>query len=243
MHLDAAIHVGADVAGPGVDLVGHVERVHVHAGAADGRAGIELEVKRRDDPEKARPGAAGGPVQLGVIVCVAIDLLAVGGDDLEPDDALAGGAENPAVPAVPALQQVAAQADAFTVAAREKEVLCLEIGHEQAAALAGAGDGRHVFGIDPRVVETADVKQNSAVAQMAGREAVPTRDDADPMAVGLGIAQARDDVGGIDSLHNHLGITFGHSLMPHRTAACSLVTVITAEKVPPGRKCAHPDLL
>ena len=102
-----------------------------------------------------------------------------------------GRAVDPAVPAVPALQQITAEADAFAVAAREEQALRLQVGHEQAAALARTDDGEALLGVDRGVIQAADVEQHRAVAQMAGREAVPTRNDADLVAVGLGIAQAR----------------------------------------------------
>ena len=85
------------------------------------------------------------------------------------------------------------------------------------------------------VIEAADVEQHGSVAQMAGREAVPTRNDADLVAVGLGVAETGDDVVGIGGLHDHLGVALGHALMPHRAAAGRFVPVIAAEEVPPGR--------
>ena len=85
------------------------------------------------------------------------------------------------------------------------------------------------------MIEAADVEQHRAVAEMVGREAVPTRNDADLVSVGLGVAETRDDVVGIDGLDDHLGVALGHSLVPHGAAAGGIVAVIAAEKVPPGR--------
>ena len=92
-----------------------------------------------------------------------------------------------------------------------------------------------LLGVDRRVVEAADVEQHGAVAQVAGREAVATRNDADLVAVGLGIAETGDDVVGIGGLHDHLGVAFWHALMPHGAAAGRFVPVVAAEKVPPCR--------
>ena len=122
-----------------------------------------------------------------MIFRVAVDLFAVGGDDGEPDDALARRAIDAAVPAVSALQQVAAEADALAVPAGEEQALGLEVGHQQAAALTRTGGGGFVFGVDGGVVEAADVEQHRAVAEMVGREAVPTRDDADLVPVRPGM--------------------------------------------------------
>ena len=145
-----------------------------------------------------------------MIVFVAMDLFAVGGDDIDPDDAFAGRAVDSAVPAIAALQQVAAEANALAVAAGEEQALLLQVGHEQTAARARAGDGKVLLGVDRGVIEAADVEQHGSVAEMARREAVSTRDDADMVAIGLGIAQARDDVVGVDGLHDQLGIALGH---------------------------------
>ena len=61
-------------------------------------------MKGRHDREEAGAGAAGGEVEVGVILGVDVELLAVGGDDVETDHALARRPVNPAVPAVTALE-------------------------------------------------------------------------------------------------------------------------------------------
>jgi hypothetical protein len=164
-----------------------------------------------------------------------VHLLAVGGNHVEADDALAGRAVDPAVPAVSALQQVTAETGALAVAAREEQVLLLRVGHEQAAALARTDYGAGDFGVDVGVIEAADVEQDGAVAQVAGREAVPARNDADLEPVGFRVAKTRDDVAGIGGLHNHLRVALGHSLMPDGAPASRFVPVIVAEELPPSR--------
>ena len=119
--------------------------------------------------------------------------------------------------------------------AGKNETLSLQVGHQEAAALARTDDGDALFGVDRGVVEAADVEQQGAVAEVAGREAMATRKDIDLMAVGLGIAQTRDDVVGIGGLHDHLGIALGHSLMPHGAAAGGFIPVVATEEVPPCR--------
>jgi hypothetical protein len=164
-----------------------------------------------------------------------MDLLAVGGDDIQADDALASRAVDAAVPAVAALQQIATDTDALAMPAREEHALRLQVGHQEAAALARTDDGQPLLGIDRHVVEAADVEQNGAVAEVAGREAVSTRNDAHVMAVGPGIADAGDDFVGVDGLHDQLGTSLGHSLMPNGSAARGFVAVVATEKVPTGR--------
>ena len=61
----------------------------------------------------------------------------------------------------------------------EEQVLRLQVGHQQAAALARTGDRHALLGVDGGVIEAADVEQYRAVAQVAGREAVAARNDAD----------------------------------------------------------------
>jgi hypothetical protein len=89
--------------------------------------------------------------------------------------------------------------------AGEERALRIQVGHEEAAALARTNDGQPSVRVDRRVVEAADT-----VAEVAGREAMSTRDDAHAMAVGPGIADAGDDFVGVDGLQDQLGIALGH---------------------------------
>jgi hypothetical protein len=176
-----------------------------------------------------------------VVVGIAVDLLPVGGDDVQADDALARRPVDAAIPAVPALQQVTADADAFAVAPGKEQTLCLQVGHERAATLARADDRGPLLRIDRGMVEAADVQQHGTVTEMAGREAMSARDDAHLVSVGPGVAQAGDDVVGVDRLNDHLGVALGHAFVPYGGAACGFVPVVATEKVPPGRKRAHTE--
>ncbi|CKR30356.1 Uncharacterised protein [Mycobacterium tuberculosis] len=235
MQLDPRVDFGADRAGPGKDLVGKVEWVDIDAGATGGRPRIQLQVKRGDDAKKARTGAAGGPVQIGVIVCVAMDLRAVGGDDVQANHALARRAVDPAVPAVSALQQITSETDSPAVATREEQALRLQFGHEHAAALPWTDDRAALIGVDGGVVYPAHVEQHSAIAQMAGGKTVPTGHDAHLMAIDRGVADGADNVVSTDSLNDHLGVAIRYAPMPHGAAASRLVPVTAPEEVPPGR--------
>ena len=136
LQFDPVVDLGTDRAPPGVHLVGELDRVHVQAGAQDRRTRVNPQFERGDHTEEARSRAAGGPIQVGVVLGVAVDLFTVGGDDLEPKHALTCRAEHRTVPAVSALQQIAAEANAFAMARREEEPLRVEFGREDAGDLA-----------------------------------------------------------------------------------------------------------
>ncbi len=78
------------------------------------------------------------------------------------------------------------------------------------------------------VIETADVEQHAAVAQMACRPAVSAGTDADPVALRTRVADRGDDVVGIAGLHDHIGKALRQNAIPHRVATGRLVSVYTA---------------
>ena len=102
LQLDPVVDLGTDLASPGVYLVDELDRVHVQAGAHHCRARVDPQLERGDHSEEARPRSACGPVHVGVVLGVAVDLFAVGGHDLQPENALHAG-RSPAVPAVATL--------------------------------------------------------------------------------------------------------------------------------------------
>ena len=140
-----------------------------------------------------------------MVLSVAVDLFAVGGDNLESKYAFACRSDHLAVPAVSALQQVAAEANAFAVARGEEEPLRVEFGREDAGDLARPDVRGHPSCVDRAVVEAADVEQQTAVTQMTGGPAVSPRTYADLMAVGTRVAERGDHVAGVMRLHYHVG--------------------------------------
>src|SRR5271165_2040322 len=84
------------------------------------RQRIRAEVEAGDHAEEARAGAAGGPQQIGVLLLVGLDQLALGGDDVDRRDVLARPPVLAAVPALAALEEEAADADARAVPAGER---------------------------------------------------------------------------------------------------------------------------
>ncbi len=123
LELDPLIDLGADFASPRVYLVDELDRVHIQAGAHHRRPPVNPQFEGRDHAEETRSRAAGGPIHVGVVFGVAIDPFAVGGDDLEPEHALACQTNRRTVPAVSTLQKKAAEANALAVTRREEEPL------------------------------------------------------------------------------------------------------------------------
>src|SRR5258708_1058876 len=89
--------------------------------AGKARVGGSWGLEGGDEAEEGGAGAGGGAVQGGVVLGGAVDLGAVGSDNLESKHVFTCRAEHLAVPAVPALQQIAAEANAFAMARRKEQ--------------------------------------------------------------------------------------------------------------------------
>jgi len=137
---------------------------------------------------------------------VDVDLLTVGGHHVQAEHALARRPVDPAVPSVPALQQVPADTNALAVARREEQIEFVEFVGQHTAALAGPDHRHFVLTVDRGLLQAAHVEQDRAVAQMVGGPAVAAGLDADLLVVRRGVAHRGDDVVGVDRLHDHLGI-------------------------------------
>jgi hypothetical protein len=85
------------------------------------------------------------------------------------------------------------------------------------------------------VVDAVHVEQQGAVAKMVGRPAVPTRSDADLVAIGLGVPEGADDVVGVDRLNDHVRVALGYTLVPHGAAAGGFIPIIGTKVVPTRR--------
>lgn len=110
-----------------------------------------------------------------MVVCVAMDQLPLGGHHVQADDVLASQPPDTAVPAVSALQQVAAEAHALAVPGGKEEILGLQLTHQDAAALARPDDGDMLVDIDGGVVDPLDVDQHRPIAKVVGRPTVGPR--------------------------------------------------------------------
>ncbi len=95
---------------------------------------------------------------------VTVDLVALGGDDLQPEHAFACRPDHLAVPSIATLQQIPAQANALAMAGREKQAPGVEVGGEGARDHSRTDVGRHRIRVDAAVIETADIEQHAAVA-------------------------------------------------------------------------------
>ena len=126
---------------PAQHLVAHLHRVDVVRLPDRRRAGVAAQVKAHHDAEVAGARAAGGPQPLGVRVLVGVDQLALGGDDVDADDAHAGRPDHARQPTPPALEQEATQADGGAVARGEEQPVVGEQAVELAAAHPGLDDG------------------------------------------------------------------------------------------------------
>ena len=149
---------------------------------------------------------------------IAIDLVALGRDDLQPEHAFACRPDDLAVPPVPTLQQIAAEANAFAVAGREEQALGVEIGGKDTGDHAGTDVGGHRVGVDPAGIEATDVEQHAAITQMACRPTVSAGSNADPVPLGACVADGGDNVVGIARLHDHIGKALRQNGVPHRVA-------------------------
>ena len=178
-----------------------------------------------------------------MVLGVDVELLTVGGHHVQAEHALARRPVDPAVPAVPALQQVPADANALAVARREEQPEFVEFGGQHAAALAGPDHGDLLVPVDRGLLQAAHVEQDRAVAQVVGGPAVAAGLDGHPLVVGLGVAHGGDDVVVINGLHDHVGVAVRHSLMPHACAAHVLIAVVTDGRSADRRKRPHCDLL
>ncbi|BBX67248.1 hypothetical protein MPSYJ_07090 [Mycolicibacterium psychrotolerans] len=170
---------------------------------------------------------------------VDVQALTVGGHHVEAEHALTRRPEDPAVPAVAALQQVAADPYALAVPGREEQPALVQQPGQHATAHSGADDGGPGAGVDVAVVEAADVEQHAAVAHMVTGPAVTARPDTDPHVVPCGVPHGGDHLIGIGGLHDDVGIALGRAGVPHRLGAGLLVAVVAAEEVPSVGKVRH----
>src|SRR5271156_4445325 len=147
---------------------------------------------------------------------VAVERVTFGGDDLQPEHALARRPDDLAVPAVSTLKQIPTEANALAMARREEQALCVEVGRKRTGDHARPDVGDHRIGVHTAVTETAHVEQHPAVAQMACVPTVSARTNADLVALCPGIADRSDDVIGVERLHDHLGKALRYKAIPHR---------------------------
>jgi hypothetical protein len=113
------------------------------------------------------------------------------------------------------LQQIAAEPDALAMSGREEQPHRVEFVREDAGHLARSDAGGHPLSVDLTMVETTDVEQHAAVAQVTGRPAVSAGPDADTVTVGAGVTDRRHDIGLLACLHDHVRKALRQNVVPH----------------------------
>ena len=160
--LDRRRHVGVDRVQPGEHLLEEPDRVHLHGRGEEAVEGTRAEVEPRHDAREASDRRRGPPREVGVRVRVGAHQLAVGRDHLDRRHLLGRPTPAAGVPALAALQEEAADADARAVAAAEEAAPLLEE-RAQLVAAPHRGSGRH----DPRLLVEADAVQRREIDRSA----------------------------------------------------------------------------
>ena len=229
---------------PAQDLVADLHRVDV-VGLPDGRrAGVAAQMEAHDDPEVAGARAARGPQPVGVLVLVGVDELALGGDDVDADDAHAGGPDHAREPSPAALEQEAPQADGGAVAGGEEQAVIGEQAVELAAAHPGLDDRDPRLGVelhDP--VQPREVDEERALAHAGRRPAVAARACFDLEVVRARVANRLDDVVDRRREHDRLRVARRLVAVPHRGPAGLLVSGRIASQQRRGRHPQAPSML
>ena len=164
---------------PGHHLVEVVEGVGVHGLGDVARCRHRAEVEAGHHAEEPRPRAAGRPVEVAVLLGVGADQLAVRGHHVDRLDVLRGPAPAAAVPALPALEQEAADADGGAVPAGEEPPALGEVRRQLGAALDGrrgaddAGDVVVRQLAEPAEVDDQGVVRGPTTAPSCGRRTGP----------------------------------------------------------------------
>ena len=157
---------------------------------------VELEDEAGDDAEVAA-AAADRPEQVGVAILAGDDDPAVGGDDLDRDEAVDRQAVLADEPADPATEREPGQADAGRVAERRRE----PVGRGRDRVLAGGqprlGPREASLGIDVETLHRRQVDDDAAVGRAVARDAVAARPDGELEVVVPGEGDAPGHVGGV----------------------------------------------
>ena len=199
-------------------------------GADHLRPRIKLQMKTCDNSKKAGPGAAGRPVDIGVLVWAGVAQFAIRANVIDGKHALACRPQRPAVPAKTALQQVAAKADALAMTDREEQLLPSKQ-MINVVATATRADGRaHRLPVDGHRIQTGNIEQHSAVADVVAGPAVSSRADADAPSIGVCKTYGCDHILFGPRLDDHVGIAIRQMHIPACGAARSVVAGVASAK-------------
>ena len=197
---DHASHRGRGLGrlrGPGVPRVQHLRRA---LPGEEQRPGVELghghevELERRHDAEVAAT-ALQGPQQVGLVIGVRSDPRSVGEDDVRRGHRARGEAVRPAVPAQPAAERVADDADVGREAVQRCEALLGRGADDVAPQRAGADAGRPRRDVDRHVAQAGRPQQEGVVAERGHRRRAVARElRGDRQAALGGVPHGGDDV-------------------------------------------------
>lgn len=215
---------------PGHHLVEVVEAVGVHGLGHVARRRQRAQVEAGHHAEEARPGAAGGPEQVGVLLGVGADQLALGGHHVDGHDVLRRPAPAAGVPALAALQQEAADPDGRAVAAREEPAVAVEERPELGAAAGGrAGRDDLRLRVVRHLAQGIEVEHERVLAHRPLRPAVPAGAYGDLPAALAGQADPQDDVPLVGRAEHGGGLPVGEPAVEDPVHAGGLEAVVVAQ--------------
>ena len=148
----------------------------MQAGSDDGAHGVEPEDERRRDAE-VPAATVQRPEQVGVLVGAGGDLAAVGGDEVDRDQAVAAESERPFEPSRAAAQRQAGDARGRHAPAGGRQPVLLGCPIELAPRHPGADPHLPTVGVDLDRLHRTDVDDEPAVVEAHTRHRVPARAD------------------------------------------------------------------
>ena len=173
--------------------------------------GCRLELERRHDPE-VRAGPAHAPEELGILVLACPHDPAVGGHELDREQAVDRQTELALQPAHPAAEREAGHPGVGDDADRADEPVRLrgvvELGEQRAAAHAGGAP----LGIDLGAAHPREVDHDAVVAGREAGDAVAAAPHGDDELLLTGEAEGRDDVVGARRPHDQRRPTVDHAV-------------------------------
>src|SRR3954447_2049234 len=166
-----------------------------HRAGIDLRRGVQDELDRGHDAEAAA-AAAQRPEQLGLVVAVAAHEAAVGGDELDRDDAVRREAVPAREPAQAAAERVADDADVGGGARQRGEAVLGRRAGDLGPRDAGAGASAAAGDVDLDVAQRRRLDEDRALERRDRARVVARALRGDAQAALAGEVDDRDDVGG-----------------------------------------------
>src|SRR6185437_6286758 len=189
---------------PGADHIARYRKRPLHEEHDKPAQLVRAQRERRRHAEVAATAAFAGPEQVGVLRSVAGPHRAVGGDDLQRFDRVAGEAELAGQHSDAAAEREPGQADRWARAAGNGQAVGGEVLVQVDQVEAGADRDRAVP--DPEVADLADIDDKPAVEARPARVAVPTRSDAEAKLKLHDEGQAGAHVGGVAAVRDARGV-------------------------------------